>query len=80
MNSNLINNVTHPVSNEDASTKKYVDTGIKSCLALKSSRNMSEALNMNGNFINNVTHPVNNQDVSTKNYVDAATSNCWNIA
>ena len=73
MQSHKITNLATPTSNNDATTKSYVDTQVSSSAITKLSLTggtMLGNINMDGRKITNVRTPVSSADVATKSYVD----------
>ena len=56
-----------PISNQDAKTKAYVDTGDAKSFFIDGTRAMTGNLNLNNNKIINLEDPTDNQDAFTKN-------------
>src|SRR6267154_751662 len=78
---NKISDLADPVSDNDASNKKYVKSEIKAgsvltklyidtLLGTKLDKNIAEDLNMNGRKINGLENPTNDDELCSKKYLD----------
>src|SRR6267154_1636085 len=79
---NKISDLADPVSDNDASNKKYVKSEIKAgsiltklyidtLLGTKLDKHITEDLNMNGKKINGLENPTNDDEVCSKKYLDS---------
>jgi hypothetical protein len=62
-------NLANPINDQDAATKKYVDTGLSGKLSLTGGT-MSGNISMGGNKITDLAAPTDRKDAVTKEYVD----------
>ena len=71
MDGKRILNIGSPKTNNDASTKGYVDSQF---LKIDGTSQMSGELDMNNKYIINVLNPIANNQAATKEYVDSTFS------
>ena len=73
INNNKLINLSTPINNQDAVTKKYCDTNSlvaeRNCLLLDGTNSTNGNIDMNSHKIINISDPTNNQDAVTKIYL-----------